>query len=829
MIWPFGNNRDPEILIKELESPDPSIREKAFKELKSHPSEEADRVVLAAIQSYDQISKDVFLPLIDIAGSRQIEEALPVFKSILKTDDYQIRETIIQALAAIPTQDSLDILVSLLSDSDPAIKQAVHNIITEDFGKESLGALLRGVPADKTDPLYFEIVAIMEDLDLFSILKENFEHPDYRVKDFNFDNLAKFHRPDFIPLYLDFYNQASKNRKDRIIEILEEYSPLELLPHFKKAFDKSINDSILQLADHLIFSKFSSAKEEILRFAMDIKDNRYRTRIITQLLKQIDPFVFMAALELLNDPVAEIRTQAQNALSNLIKVTYRRLQDPNEPNKHALAKLYEQWEKHIASLLKDRDLNEEKRKLVRRLFYSLAQNKHGLLRPYLRTFFENNFQETYFVIREWPFDEQFQLFIEMVREDPSFAAMLLTVAQGNLDENLWRIILKLQNFLDEEDRKAFKRNLLNRNRTISLEQFLKDTDPYVRASAIDIASELKANGLIEILKSASKDPSPEVRLKALQCLSGQNYPQIQSILTEALNDPEEEIAYFAITQLKEILGSTKVAPYLARFINSSSEKIRDFALKEIAEVSKKRYKENFNNLKPEVRKLAAKVIQKIDKSFSDQIIQDLSSLDPQVRLQAARLLENIQIDSKGKDALLAAMKDPSKLVRAAVVKTLGVLGDNTLIKHLIGFFNDPDPRVRANTIEAISSLGDRQAIQILLPFLEDPNNRIRANAIVGISKIGHVNVIPVIQKMLADKNPAMQASALWALGEIGNSNFLSFVYPFLNNRDEMLRFNAIKTISRIKPEMLKPYLANLRQDPSGKIRKLVASLSYKVL
>lgn len=829
MMWPFNNNRDPEILIKELENPDPAVRERAFKELKSHSEPEADRLVLASIQAFDQLNPEVLLPLIDIAGSRQIEEALPVLKNILKSDDIQVKESTLQALAAIPTQESLDILVPMLASDDPAIKQTTYNLISEVFGKDAFGALIRAVPADKTEPLYFEIVTMMEDLDLFSRLKENFEHPDYRVKDFNFDSLAKFHRPDFIPLYLDFYNQASKTRKDQIIDILEEYSPVELLPFFRTLFGKNLNDATMQLADHLIFSKFSSAKPEILDFAMNLQENRFRSRVVCALCKQFDPFVFQQAYDLLFDPVPEIRTQVFNALTGLIKSTWKRINDRAEPNKPVLAKLYEQWEKQVTAQIRDKDLSEDKRKVARRIFYALAQNKHNLIRPYLREFFENNFQETWFIIKEWPFDEQFSLFAELVKTDPSFATLLMMVTQGNPEEGLWRILLKLLPVLDPEDRSTFRRNLLNRNRSISLEPFVKDSDSAVRAAAIEFATELKINGLIDLLKKSCKDPAPEVRLKALECLSQQNYPQTQAFLVEALNDPEEDVAYFAIVQLKEILGPTKIAPYLARFINSPVDRIRDFALKEIAEITKKRYKANFNNLNPEVRKLAAKVIQKIDANFSGQIIDDLSSLDPQVRLQAARLLENIQLDAKGKDALLAAMKDPSKLVRAAVVKTLGVMGDANLIKHLISFFNDPDPRVRANTIEAIASLGDRQAIQILLPFLDDGNNRIRANAIVGISKIGQVNVVPVLQKMLNERNANMQASAIWAIGEIGDENFLSFIYPFLNNRDEMLRFNAIRTISRLKPEVLQPYLPNLRKDPSTKIRKLVTSLSYKVL
>ena len=829
MIWPFNNQRDPEILIKELENPDPTIREKAFKELKTHTEPEADRIILAAIQAFDQLNQDILLPLIDIAGSRQIEEVLPVLKNILKSKDPQVKESALQALAAIPTQESLDILVPMLVADDPPVKQTAYNLISEVFGQDAYGALMRAVPKDKTDPLYFEIFTLMEELDLFAKLKENFDHPDYRVKDFNFDSLIRFHRPDFIPLYLDFYHQASKNRKEQILDILKEYSPAELLPHFRTLFIRNLNDANFQLADSLIFSKFSSAKEEILEFAMGISENRFRAKAISNLCKQLDPFLFLKAFDLLFDPVNDIRTQIFNTLSGLIKSTWRRLNDKNEPNKLALSKLYEQWEKNILSQVRDKDQNEEKRKISRRIFFVMAQNKHSLIRPHIREFFEKNFLEVYHLIKDWSFEEQYNLMADLIKADPSFATLLLTVSQGNTDEGFWRILLKLIPILDPEDQATFRKNLLNRNRSISLEPFIKDKDSLVRRSAIEFAAELKINGLVELLKKSCKDPAPEVRLISLECLSRQNFPQLNELLIEALNDPEEEVAYFAVVHLREALGPTKAAPYLARFINSPHERLRDLALKEIAEISKKRFKRNFDKLTPEVRKLAAKVIQKIDVNFSDQIIQELSSLDPSVRLQAARLLENVKIDSRGKTSLLAAMKDPSKLVRAAVVKTLGVLGDNTLIKHLISFFNDPDPRVRANTIEAISSLGDRQAIQILLPFLEDSNNRIRANALVGIKKIGQVNVVPVLQKMLNETNANMQASALWAIGEIGDENYLNFIYPFLNHRDEMLRFNAIRSISRIKPEILHPYLPNFRKDPSNKIRKLVTNLSYKVL
>jgi HEAT repeat protein len=128
-MWPFTNTTDPQILIKELENPDPTMREKAFKGLKNHEAPETDRLILAAIEAYDQIDREIILPLIDIAGHREIEEVVPVFASLLKSKDFQIREAVVQALSLITTQESLDVLVSLLADNDPAMKSMARIVL----------------------------------------------------------------------------------------------------------------------------------------------------------------------------------------------------------------------------------------------------------------------------------------------------------------------------------------------------------------------------------------------------------------------------------------------------------------------------------------------------------------------------------------------------------------------------------------------------------------------------------------------------------------------------------------------------------------------------
>ena len=584
MIWPFGSKKDPELLLKDLESPDAKTREAAFHGLIAHTAKETDQIVLAALEAFNEASIEIILPLIDVAGQRGIQEALPIFKALLKGKETRLRESALQALSALGTQEALDIMISCLNDVDPRIRQKVQHAISEEFGQEAMGALLRALPEDRTSPLYFEIVSLMEELDLFTIIKNNFNQPDVLVKDFYFDTLTRFSRPDFIPLYLEFYPKASNARKEKIVQILNEYPVKELLPHFIEQHRLGHFEGLHNLSEVVLINRFSQAKDEVLDFVCSIRDTRFRIKILPELFKHFDHTASTKALNCSRNLLPN--SQVLNALISLIKKTWERMNDRSSEQNHA-CRPYDSWEKRVVELMRSReDISDEHRKNIRRLFYALAQNRHALIRPFVKELLQKNFHETYFSLKDWPFEEIFNLFHWLIENDPSFGSLMLSALQGNNDDTLWRLVLKLVNsFPEEEDREAFKRNLAARNRNIAIEKFLKDSDPGVRLAALEFASELKMNGLLELLKSSTKDPAPNVRQTALKCLNQQHFPQIQSFLLEALHDPDEGVAFFSLQTLKAQMTPNQLAPS-GQFINSSSEKLRNFAFEEIARLTK---------------------------------------------------------------------------------------------------------------------------------------------------------------------------------------------------------------------------------------------------
>ena len=809
MIWSlFKKQKEPHVLVNELNSENPDKSKNAYRELLDHPDEECDNLLLMSLNSRNT-TKEKQLAIISLLGHRAEENALPTFKKFLRGNDKDLIRGVIDALYDIGSPDCIDELVKLLDTDDEKIKQRVANHISRLPRNDALGALLRNVPDNKSSLLYFEIVSIMEELGLFEVLKRSFSDNDSIIKDFYFSSIIKFNRLDFIPLYLSYYPVATTS--DYVSD--------------------NGSDGILSLIDMAIVARYKESLLGTIKFLLQINDSKYKIKVLPNILKNIDPFCYDSVFELLKDSSYELRELAVNSLKDLIKKVHNRLNDRYELNKAMLSNFMDNWEKEISAIMNTReDVEEDFYKAARKVFIQFCSFKHDLLKPFFSEFVSKDFFDTYFLLRDWSFYDKYDIYSWLIKTEPAFGAILISSLNARADDNLWRLTIKLSNaFEDEDDSNIFRKNLLARYHNISIERFMKDDDDGVRAAAVEIFSQMRPSGYVDKIKDYATDPSSIVRKAAIKCLIKDRNPETNQFILDLLADPDPSVVLYILQNLKSNMDYHKLSPYLIRFLNCDNEELRNYVKQEISTITKEQYKINYNSMTPEMRKLAAQAIQKININFTDEIISDLRSFDPQTRLRAALLLENIQIDDKGKNALISAMRDPSKEVRAAIVKTLGIVGDKEIVKHLIGFFSDPDTRVRANTIEAIASLGDNTVTRILFPYLEDSNNRIRANAIVGICKFGNYNVSGLLQNMLKIDDDNMKASALWAIGEIGEQMYLPLTYPFLQDQNELVRFNAIKAISRINPKILSPYMSFLRQDTSPKIRNIVKELSYKLI
>ncbi len=827
MIWPFTSVGPPDELIKSLEDPDPDIRREAFLSLKDHTDQKTDFLIIEALRFQLENPSGTLIPLIDLIGYRSVEEGLGLLKDCLAKENFEVRLAALRALIRIPVQESLDILVPLLGDPDNTIRREVR-IAIQNFGENSLGALIRRVPTDRNSPLYFEVVSLLEEMGLFEKMIEGFKHPDPEVKKFHFHNMIHFHRPEFVPLFLALYDSGGSAIQAKIREALQDYSPDEIIPHLQGIFRGSPTQGLVRLAEHLIQTRFSEAKEDFLAFISGIPQNEYRLNFLLMITKKFDPTLFLGAIDLLDDPFFKIRTLVADTLIGLFRATSRRISDPQEEKRDFLRDLCDQWCQKTRLLLAEKTSVGPKLE-ISRLLFAMAEKDHAFILPSMKALLGPNYSETIKALSTLSFDDQASLLEQALENDPSIAQVLIPNLVKSPTPDILRNVLKNFAHLHQEARDQFRKGLLTKGKAFQPKDFLDDPDPDVRLWALHLLSEQGGDSLFAILESRIHDPAPEVRRKVLECLPKTRHPNINRVLEDAATDPDPLVALEALKTLKGVYTPEKFASLLARFVHSPAEETRIFALREIAKITQKRFVENFDSLPRNIRKLAGSALLKLDASFMDHLIGELRSLDPESRLKSALIMETLQVGGRGKEALLNAMKDPSKKVRAAVVKTLGLIGDRSLFGNLIEFLNDPDERVRANTIEAISSVGDSRAVQILLPFLEDANNRVRANAALALWQIGKVNILPVLSKMLANRDSLMRASALWVLGEIKGEGNITLILQFTRDLDPLVRLNALKAAAKIKPDSVKPLIPALRKDPSLEIRQFVAKVSHEVL
>lgn len=826
-MWPFSASELPQDLINKLADSDPNIRKSAFAQLEEHDAPETDSAILSGLNEAVISQRDLLIPLIELSGKRGIEGAVDKLGGILDDDDTAVRIAAVQALLKIATQSSLETLIPLLSDTDLSIRRDVRNGIARFFGEKAMGALVRAVPEDHNSTLYFEIVSLFDDLNLFELIYEQFQHPDPEVKRFHFETLVKFHRPDFVPLYLEMADETDTSIRRRLREALSEYTPDELMPAFRDKLMENVDTGILQLTDDILIKRFAEARRYLLDLSLKMPNGEGREMLLSRLLKRLDPAQFEPALRLFDSDSARVRNMTADALASLADSVTDKIQTTGDERKGTFESLVDTWRQSLfAKITGDERISSE----MMRLFFHLAMSQPDMLRPVLSRLLSNNFTDTVRALSEWSFDDVSALIRTALQDDPSLASLLLSGQSKQPSLLLLRVLLKNSGVLDHADRSAFFRKQMgSRSFAIKLKELLEDEDPDIRASALEFMGESGGDQLAKIVEARFHDTAPVVRMTAVRIAQKSRHPMILSMLEEAVADPSPKVAAEALRGLKQLLTPERLAPYLTRLVHSPDEELRNLALQEVAKMTHKRYLDNFNNLSPEVRKLAGTALLKLDTNFIEHLIVELKSLDPDLRLRAARIMENLQVNNKGREALLGAMKDPSRKVRAAVIKTLGVIGDRELLGNLIEFFNDPDERVRANAIEAIASVGDSRALQMLLPFLEDANNRIRANAALAVWQIGKVNVVPVLQKMLSMREPLMRASGLWALGEIRQEMSLPIILAHLRDKEEIVRLNAVKAAVKLSPASVKPFMPFLRKDTSEEIRKIITDLSYKVL
>ncbi|NOY89418.1 MAG: HEAT repeat domain-containing protein, partial [FCB group bacterium] len=120
---------------------------------------------------------------------------------------------------------------------------------------------------------------------------------------------------------------------------------------------------------------------------------------------------------------------------------------------------------------------------------------------------------------------------------------------------------------------------------------------------------------------------------------------------------------------------------------------------------------------------------------------------------------------------------------------LGLLKDTEATVPLRLRINDTDVRVRREIISTLEKIGSEEACDILMMMADDPVKEIREKAVITIGIIGLPETVPLLID-LAQMNPKVVIKAINAMGRIGGEEAENFLIKTLESEQKIIRLAA---------------------------------------
>jgi HEAT repeat protein len=200
-----------------------------------------------------------------------------------------------------------------------------------------------------------------------------------------------------------------------------------------------------------------------------------------------------------------------------------------------------------------------------------------------------------------------------------------------------------------------------------------------------------------------------------------------------------------------------------------------------------------------------------------------------VRWAAAGLLGKIgpEAGPAAADALVTALGDPDRHVRAVATEALGRVGrlSPLVVPALTIRLKDDDPLPALRALAGCGAEG-RDAVPEVSALLGHANAAVRWNAARTLGKLGAAPAVEPLVAALKDEDALVREHAAEALGDLGPAATVA-VGPLtgvLRDPNARVRRDAARSLGQIGPaaRTAAPALRGLRDDPEPAVREAAA-------
>ena len=375
--------------------------------------------------------------------------------------------------------------------------------------------------------------------------------------------------------------------------------------------------------------------------------------------------------------------------------------------------------------------------------------------------------------------------------------------------------------------KVIAKHGLKQTVSLLLEAAKKEPDALVRSNIIIVVGMVGDEKNIKDIAGHLHDTDPRVRANAIEALEYTNHPNAYPIIVNALGDADNRIRANAIKALKNY-GKVNVINLLRKMLRSDQVWMRDSAAYALSMVAKdealpllidalkdehasirQRAREGLTNLGQRGNVTAQKAVKELEKyaaqdappkvdlshlvdfSEPDPIRENkLESKDPQVKMRELRKIVEDKDTNRLLDVIELAQTEEDGFIKANAIIALGKLGDENLIDTLSDYLASSIDRVRANAIEALAMIGGEKVHPLLIPHLDDKNNRCKANAVIALKDHPYVSIHKPLKQMVESNELLMRKSAFYAITDIATDEVIPLLGTLYNDNDDEVRKNA---------------------------------------
>ncbi len=219
--------------------------------------------------------------------------------------------------------------------------------------------------------------------------------------------------------------------------------------------------------------------------------------------------------------------------------------------------------------------------------------------------------------------------------------------------------------------------------------------------------------------------------------------------------------------------------------------------------------------------LVALAADALGKLGAREAIEDLLALfghaSPQVRFAALAAVNSLGHPEHTK-WLLPLLADPRPTVRELAVRSLGYFGDPTTADAVLDLWTDPEAPVRRVVLEVAPFLGTERALEVLFAGLEDPLTPLRVAAVRGLAHLPPAQALPRLRYVLqSERDLWLRVYAVRALGRLDDPAALDDLARLAGDPLPPVRMETARALGRLDGDRAVALLTEMVYDPVDEV------------